>query len=239
MIIGARQADDVPTRGKRAAGAGRARARGALLAGIACVAIGCAARQPYDYTAYRAHMPRSILVLPPCNESVDVNATYSYLSTVSMPLGEAGYYVFPVAVIDQLLKDNGLPTPDEMHSASLAKIRDIIGADAVLYITIEQWGQKYQVIQSTTVVAARATLVDVATGAKLWEGRAQLAEGSGGGGDPIAMLIAAAIEQIVDSTTDRAHDVARQANWTMTLDPERGLLPGPRSPKYASDTRGR
>jgi len=209
------------------------------LAMVGCLALACNAPQPYDYSAYRAHMPRSILVLPPRNESLDVNATYSYLSTITMPLGEAGYYVFPVAVIDQFLKDNGMPTPDEMHSASLAKIREIIGADAVLYITIEQWGQKYQVIQSTTIVSARASLVDAATGTKLWEGNIALSEGSGGGGDPIAMLIAAAIEQVVDTSTDRVHDVARQANMAVTIDPEHGLLPGPRSPKFASDPRGR
>lgn len=97
--------------------------------------------------------------------------------------------MFPVAVVDQFLKDNGLPTPDEMHTASLAKIREILGADAVLYITIEEWGQKYQVLQSTTVVHARASLVDVATGTALWEGKAVLVEGSGGGNDPIAMLM--------------------------------------------------
>jgi len=211
---------------------------GVIAAAMAGV-IGCAAQQPYDYSAYRAHMPRSILVLPPRNESVDVNATYSYLSTITRPLAEAGYYVFPVAVVDQFLKDNGLPTPDEMHTASLARIREILGADAVLYVTIEQWGQKYLILQSTTVVGARAKLVDVATGATLWEGKAYLAEGSGGGNDPIAMLIAAAVEQILDTSMDRCHDVARQANFAMTNDPKRGLLAGPRSPAFATDKRGR
>ena len=44
----------------------------------------------------------------PLNASPDVKATYSYLSTVTRPLAERGYYVFPVAVVDQVLKDNGL-----------------------------------------------------------------------------------------------------------------------------------
>jgi len=211
----------------------------ALLTAVMTGLTGCAAQQPPDYSAYRAHMPRSILVLPPRNESVDVNATYTYLSTVTRPLAEAGYYVFPVAVIDQFLKDNGMPTPDEMHTASLAKIREIIGADAVLYVTITEWGQKYQVLQSTTVVNASAMLVDTATGTTLWEGKAAMAEGSGGGSDPIAMLIAAAVEQVLDTSTDRCHDVARQANYLMVYNARVGMLPGPRSPDYASDKRGR
>src|SRR5262249_17607729 len=76
---------------------------------------GCATPTPYDYTNYREHPPRSILVLPPLNESTAVGATYSYLSTVTRPLAEMGYYVFPVAVVDQFLKENGLPSAGEMH----------------------------------------------------------------------------------------------------------------------------
>jgi len=47
---------------------------------------GCVA--PYDYTTFRAHAPRSLLVLTPLNESTDVRATYGYLSSVSRPLAE-------------------------------------------------------------------------------------------------------------------------------------------------------
>ena len=63
---------------------------------IALILTGCAA-QPYDYTNYRQHPPRSIVVLPPLNESTAVEATYGYLSTVTRPIAEQGYYVFPVA----------------------------------------------------------------------------------------------------------------------------------------------
>ena len=86
----------------------RGRRRAGALAAVAVLCGGCATT-PYDYAPYRQHMPRSILVLPPLNESVEVNAPYSYLSTVTRPLAECGYYVFPVAVIDAFLKDNGLP----------------------------------------------------------------------------------------------------------------------------------
>jgi Putative lipoprotein GNA1162-like len=76
---------------------------------VAVVLTGCAVK-PYDYTNFRLHPPRSILVLPPLNESTAVEATWGYLSTVTQPLAERGFYVFPVAVIDQFLKENGLPT---------------------------------------------------------------------------------------------------------------------------------
>lgn len=71
-------------------------------------------------------------VLPPLNQDTDIKDTYDCLSTVTRPLAEMGYYVHPVAVVDQFMKENGLPTAGEMHQVPLDKIRDIIGADAVL-----------------------------------------------------------------------------------------------------------
>lgn len=111
-------------------------------------------------------------MLPPINQSTDVRGTYSYLSTVTRPLAEMGYYVFPVAEVDELMKENGLPTAGEMRSVSLDKIGEIIGADSVLYVTLKKYGSKYELISSVTTVAADAKLVDVKTGVTLWEGTA-------------------------------------------------------------------
>ena len=106
-------------------------------------------------------------------------------------------------------------------------------------MTIEEWGQKYQVLSSTTVVSARARVVDVASGTTVWEGQAKAVEGSGGSGDIVAMLIIAAVEQIIESTSDQAHELARRANAAMIFNPEQGLPYGPRNPKFETDTRGR
>lgn len=199
---------------------------------------GCATTQQYDYSQYRSNPPRSLLVLPPANETVEVLAPYVYLSTISRPLGEAGYYVFPVAVVDAFMKENGLTAPEDMHSAPLDKIREIIGADAVLYTTLEDWGQKYQVLSSNTVVKARSKLVDVDTGVTLWEGTAQAAEGSGDGGAGIVgALILAVVDQILDSITDKTHSVAVAANQAMVNNPNTGLPLGPYNPDYVTDPR--
>lgn len=203
------------------------------------LAAGCAS-QPRDYTSYRAHLPRSVLVLPPLNEGIEVDASYRYLSTISRPLAEAGYYVFPVAVVDAFMKENGLPTPGEMHAVSLEKIREVFGADAVLYVTIEEYGQKYQIISSSTIVKARARMVDVVTGATLWEGRANAYEGSGdSGGDPLAAIVMAGIAQVLESATDHAHELSSQVNHQMIFNSDSGLLLGPYSPGHEADARGR
>ncbi|HEX9446089.1 MAG TPA: GNA1162 family protein [Candidatus Binatia bacterium] len=214
--------------------------RGAALFLIvtAILASSCAAK--VDYGLYRSRLPRSILVLPPQNASTAVEASYIFLSTASRPLAEAGYYIFPVAVIDAFMKENGLPTPDEMSAVPLKKIKEVFGADAVLYFTIEEWGQKYYVISSQTVVRASARLVDVETGATLWTGRAQAVRDSGGGGQGlIGALVAAAVSQIVFSMVDQTHELSRFANTNMVFDKDNGLLFGPRHPEYGADPRGR
>jgi len=202
-----------------------------LLAGVALATLpGCAATS-YDYTNFRAHPPRSILVLPPLNETTDVRGTYGYLSTVTRPLAELGYYVYPVVVVDHFLKEQGLPTPGEMVQAPLGKIREVFGADAILYVTLRQYGTRYQVIASTTSVVAVARLVDTRTGTLLWEGTLAAQAGSGGSGNIFADLIGALLMQVVGQSTDQAHGVAATANAQLAIE-NRGLLHGPYSPRY-------
>jgi hypothetical protein len=200
-----------------------------IIAGaLALLLAGCSTPTPYDYSAFDAHPPRSILVLPPINQSTDVKGTYGYLSTVTRPLAEKGYYVYPVMLIDQFMKENGQTGAEEMQQVPLDKIRDVIGADAILYVTLEQYGTRYQIVNSVTEVRARATLLDVKTGLKLWDGSVDCQQNaSGGSGNPIADLIATALDQIINSSTDQAHNVAALANAQMLTTKNRALPDGP------------
>jgi len=192
------------------------------------VLSGCATVQPYDYSALREAAPRSILVIPPMNNSIEVNASYSYLSTISVPLAEKGYYVFPVSVVDTFLKQNGLPTPAEMNTISLDKIKEHVGADAVLYVTIDDWGQKFQVLSSNTVVRGSVKLVSTESGQTLWDAPIQtvLSSGNSGGG-LLGALVTAVATQIVGSVSDKTPEAARIANSQAFNEKKRGLLTGP------------
>ncbi|MFZ2163643.1 MAG: DUF799 domain-containing protein [Sideroxyarcus sp.] len=201
----------------------------------------CATPQSkFDYTAFRHSQPRSILVLPPLNNSPDVHASYSFLSTVTQPLAEAGYYVFPVALVDQTFKENGLPNPGEMHQAPLGKIREIFGTDAVLYITISQYGSSYQVVSSDVVVTANANLVDARTGVLLWSGQASATDArsnNNNSGGLIGLLVLAVVKQVVNHSIgdSHSHDVARLASTRLLAAQRNGILYGPRSPNFGKD----
>ncbi len=194
---------------------------------------GCTTTTPYDYSAFNKSKPRSIVIIPPLNNSLEVNAPYIYLSTLTRPLAEKGYYVFPVSVIDHFLKENGLPTPAEMNGIPLDKIHEHIGADAVLYIAIEDWGQKYTLLASTAKVKAKLRLVDTITGELLWEATAfaQKSSNDGNNGGLIGALVGALVVQIMSSTiADQTPGLARQANIVTINKVGRGMLNGPYKP---------
>jgi len=201
--------------------------------------VGCAAPKTVDYSAYKQARPKSILVLPPLNESPDVKATYSMLSQVTFPLAEAGYYVMPIAVVDETFRHNGLTNPADIHGLAPAKLNEIFGADAGLYITVKEYGTSYMLISSATVVTASATLVDLKTGTTLWTGsaRASSEEGNNGNnGGLVGMLITAAVKQIINTSTDAGHPIAGITSQRLLSAGQRtGLLYGPRSPKYGTD----
>ncbi|MEN8406548.1 DUF799 domain-containing protein [Acinetobacter seifertii] len=216
-----------------------------LIAGLVISSItftGCAVTQApnKDITAYKAHMPKSILVLPPVNDSPDVKATYSYWPTVIAPVAEAGYYVFPISVVDNMFKENGVTNGSDAQSIAPQKLQEIFGADAALYIRVKEYGSKYQVIQSVATVSADAKLVDLKTGDVIWTGEKKLSQSSSDNNSGLlGAVVGALVEQISSNFNDRAYPIAGMVNaqlFTPTpYSPGTGLLYGPRSPQYQQD----
>lgn len=193
--------------------------------------------QPYDYTAFKESKPKSILVLPPLNESPDIKATWGMLTATTFPLSEAGYYVFPVAVTTETFKQNGLTNAADIHDVKLDKLREIFGNDAVLYITVKDYGTRYQILQSVTTVSAQARLVDARNGKELWSGSATVSDAANKNNNGIlAALVMAVVDQIVGTLSDSGYDMAQTAGIQL-LSPAQtnGILYGPRSPHYQKE----
>jgi hypothetical protein len=204
------------------------------LATVLTIALGlggCQTVKPYDFSNFRAHPPRSILVLPPLNESTAVEGTYGYLTTVNRPVAERGYYVFPIAVVDQLMKDNGLPTAAEMQQAPLTKVAQITGADAVLFLDLKQYGAHYQLLSSTVVVEVAAKLVDTHRPAAMG-GPRHGPTSFQWLGEHSRRPARRRDYQAINKKSDRAHQVSRLANANLFFPEQTGLPCGPYSPKY-------
>ena len=199
----------------------------------------CALSEPeiYDYSALQQAKPRSILVLMPTNETTEVDAGPAVLANAIYPLSEAGYYVFSPALVHETFKNNGIYEASDIQNVSAHKLRQIFGADAVLYLNVVKYGTSYMLLNSVSVVAVNAKLVDLRSGATLWEGSAQVSDDSGGGGNNlVGMLISAVIKQIGDTVSDAGYKLSASADAILLgQNCNKCLLYGPYSLHYGQD----
>ncbi|RVU34415.1 hypothetical protein EOE67_15310 [Rheinheimera riviphila] len=209
---------------------------------LAIMLTGCVtAPTAMDYTAFKQSNPKSILVLPPINHTTEIIAPYGVLANVTVPLAEAGYYVFPVALVDETFKNNGLTVAEDIHAVPSKKLGEIFGADAVMYIEVQEYGTSYAILSSDTVVVVQAKLVDNKTNEILWQGSARAASSeqnsdNSNGFGVVGMLVEAAVTQIFETALDTGFEIAGIASARL-LSPEahNGLLYGPRSPKHGKE----
>lgn len=210
-----------------------------LCAGVLGLAFlgGCATKAPpYDYTAFTKAKPVTLLVMPPVNESPEVNATSGVWSHATLPLAEAGYYVLPVTLVDETFRQNGVMTASDAQEISFTKLRDFFGADAAVYMKVKKYGTSYNVLASETRVEVEGRIIDLRSGELLWQGKAvatsaeQQQQSQGG---LVGLLVTAIVKQIIGTATDASYRYAGIANQRMLGAPRyNGVLPGPRSPDY-------
>lgn len=188
-----------------------------------------------DYSRFREAAPRSIAVVPAVNKSLEVTAPDYYLSTISIPLAERGYYVFPVHLMKRVMEDDGLSDADMVHAAPVERVAEMFGADAVLYVTIQEWQSTYAVLATETRVTIDYALKHGETGETLWSETQTMiyAPKSGGGG--LAGLIADAIVAAIERAAPNYIPLAHQANAFAVYTPGRGLPAGPYAANYNKD----
>jgi hypothetical protein len=197
-----------------------------LLAGLM---QGCIAPQHANLEVFNAHQPRSIVVAPVVNESPEVTANSVFITSITQPLAERGYYVFPVYLTDMILRDLGLVEAGHIHQLPTERFYELFGADAVLLITIKDWSTKYLGLVSSVAVSMEYILKDTKTGEVLWKNNQGYVQSSGGS-DLISMAVSAAINALI---TDYL-PLARQANF-LAFQPPKGLPAGPYHPQYQQD----
>ncbi|WP_343699227.1 GNA1162 family protein [Caulobacter sp.] len=204
----------------------------ALAAAAVSITACAAAPKVKDYQAFRAESPRSILVVPTLNNTVSVTAPDFFLSTISRPFAERGYYVFPAHMVRQLLNADGLSDPGLVHAADPRRLGTLFGCDAVLLVAIQQWDSKYALIATTTTVKFDYTLKSCKTGATIWEDTQTMAYSPQGGssGNPLADLIAAAITAAIEKGMPNYMPLTVQANALAAGAPGRGIPAGPYLP---------
>ena len=186
----------------------------------------------FDYERFYESAPYTVVVLPPTNLSVDAEAPRFFLSTITQPLVNRGYYVIPVEVVADMMAAEGLADGGALQQVRPQKFREHFGADAVLYIDIKSWDTSYVFLASSVTVAMDYRLVHTDTGETLWQESAQQTVTSdSGGGSGLGGLIAGVINAAVTAAATDYVPLARQAN----LQGLRTLPPGPYHPRFEEE----
>ncbi len=202
-----------------------------ILIGLIVFVSGCVTVPKKDYTRFYAVAPRSILIVPVVNRSVNVDAPNYFLSSITIPVAEQGYYVFPVNMVKRVLEDNGLSDADMVHKASVQKLASLFGADAVLYISINRWDARWMLISTTITVQLVYMIKDGKTGDTLWADSrtVQYTPQGSSSGNPLADLIVDVAIAAMEKAEPNYMPLAKQANAEAFKFPGPGIPPGPYS----------
>lgn len=178
---------------------------------------GCAV-QPVqkDLSAFKAAAPRSILVVPVVNKSLDVDAPNYVLTTLPVPLAEKGYYVFPVNTSKYVLEQEGYYEGERIHEMPPENLAKLFDADSILYVTIHRWDAQYIVISTQVTVEFEYRMVS-REGVELWRGNQRIVyspDNSSGG--LLGMVINAAIARAAPNYLP----LTRQANNQVFYGPQ-------------------
>jgi hypothetical protein len=188
---------------------------------FALLTTGCATPAKMDFGPFIAASPRSILVVPAVNKSLDVDAPNYLLSTLPVPLAEKGYYVFPVHTTKFVLEQEGLYEGDQIHQQPPTALAKLFNADAVLFVTINRWDAQYAIFTTTVTVEFDYRMTN-RDGVEIWTTRKtmQYQPQSSGGGHPLAMLIGAAISAAITRAAPNFMPLTQQANrLVITIEP--------------------
>ena len=201
----------------------------ALLTLLSVVLAGCVA-QPVkmDMSAFKAAAPRSILIVPVVNKSLDVDAPNYVLAALPVPIAEKGYYVFPVNTTKYVLEHEGYYEGERIRQLPTPSLAKLFGADAVLYVTINEWDAKYVFLTTIVTVDFDYRLVSK-DGTEIWKEskRMQYQPQNNSSGSPLAMLIVAAVNAAITRAAPNYMPLTRQANQQVFFLGPNALPDGP------------
>jgi hypothetical protein len=199
----------------------------------------CAMVEKQDLTAFNAAPPRSILVVPVVNKTLDVDAANYLLSALSVPAAEKGYYVFPVNTVKYVLEQEGYYEADTVHKQPPEVLAKLFDADSVLYVTINRWDAQYLIFATTVTVDFSYRLVN-RQGVDIWVNHQSMVyqPQNSSTGNPLADLMVMAVNAAVTRAAPNYMPLARQANGKAIMTGINALPDGPYVvPKAAVETK--
>lgn len=182
-----------------------------------------------DQSAFLAAAPRSILIVPTINRSLDVDAPNYVLAALPIPVAEKGYYVFPVNTTKFVLEQEGFYEGERIHQQPPETLAKLFGSDAVLYVAIKQWDAKFAVFTTVVTVEFDYRLVSK-DGVELWKENKRMQyqpQNNNNAASPMAALLSAVINAAVARATPNYMLLTQQANQQVFILGPNALPNGP------------
>ncbi len=109
----------------------------------ALVLISCATTKMDAHPAMYDAKPEVFLIMPPINNSDNVEAKDYFYTTLNVPIAEHGYYVLPPAACYSVLQRESAYDSEMFLEADLEKFNQLFGTDVCVFTIIKSWKKSY------------------------------------------------------------------------------------------------
>tara|TARA_R110002050_G_scaffold292293_3_gene447559 strand:+ start:6063 stop:6722 length:660 start_codon:yes stop_codon:yes gene_type:complete len=124
-----------------------------IFAGLFSIILSSCGVSKTKYSAYKGmydEKPHTILIMPPINNSTNVDAKEYFHTTLYEPLVEAGYYAIPPFLSMDILKRESAYDSELFLNGALSQFGEVFGADLAIFTIIHSWS-KSQLWANVTV----------------------------------------------------------------------------------------
>lgn len=182
-----------------------------------------------QYAKMYEEKPITLLVMPPINNSTNVEAKDLLYTSISRPLVEAGYYVISPLLAMDVLKSESAYDSEMFFDASLTAFQNYFGADAVVFSVIDTWAKKGLGIETKIRYVIKSAYTNEILFDRSCDLYLDLSVNSGSNG-LLGALVDLAASAINTAATDHII-AARKANYFILRDIPRGKY----SPEHMLD----
>ncbi len=206
------------------------------IAVLTCLLVSCTTSSPLtrgiNYPKVYEEKPIVVLIMPPVNKTVHVEAKEFFYTSLAQPLSEKGYYVISPFLAMDMLRSESAYDSEMFIEGNLSPFNNVFGADVAFFTTINRWEKS--VIGNTITVEVEYMMKSTQSNEILFDRKGTLSIdtslNSGNSLGVLGMLVDLAASAINTALTDKIVAARRCNNYVL-----RDLPEGYYSPMFNQD----
>lgn len=173
--------------------------------------------------------PVTLLVMPPINNTTNVDAKDFLYTSITRPLAEAGYYVISPHLAMEIFKNESAYDAEMFIDQNVGMFGQVFGADAVVFSVIDKWKKQGFGIDTKITYIVKSTHTNEIIFQRTCDLYLNLQQSTGVGG--VAGAIADLALSAAATALTQHIEAARKCNYYIFKDIPRGKY----SPQYLQD----